>query len=342
FDLAARLDLRPGGRLALVGRSGAGKTSFLRAVAGLAHGTRGRIECGGEVWLDTSAGRSVPAERRRCGYLFQDHALFPHMTAAANVAYPLRALGRRERRAAAHVLLERLGVAHLAGERPAGLSGGERRRVALARALARDPAVLLLDEPLAGLDPGGRAAAAREIARSVEDLDTPVVLVTHDFAEAAAMTGDIAVIDRGRVLQRGSPDDLAARPASEFVAALTGASTLTGTASAGGGGLTLVALDGGGEVLSPDVARGRVAVSIFPWEIALEPGAPGSGSPRNHLAATVTAVTVLGNRARVGLAAPQPLTAEITAASAGELGLRPGIAVTATWKATATRLVPLA
>jgi molybdopterin-binding protein len=150
----------------------------------------------------------------------------------------------------------------------------------------------------------------------------------------------VAIVDRGRLLQEGSPSDLAAAPQSAFVADFTGAVVLTGTAHGAPDGLTHVELDGGGAVTSTDRAAGPVAVSVYPWEIAIEPaGEAPHGSTQNRLAAEVLSVTVVGNRVRLGLAGPQPLAAEITRTSADALGLRPGVRVTASWKAAATRVV---
>jgi molybdate transport system ATP-binding protein len=326
-------DLEVHGVLALAGPSGSGKTTLLRMAAGLARPERGRVTCGGKTWLDTERGVDAPPERRRCGFVFQDHALFPHMTALGNVRYGARG---HERRALG--LLERLGVAHRAAARPRELSGGERQRVALARALATDPAALLLDEPLAALDPRTRAGAGRELADVVAATGVPAIVVTHDFTEASLLADEVAVLDAGRIAQRGTPSQLASSPASGFVADFTGAVVLTGTARPGASGLTRVELDGGGSVESTDAAEGRVAVSIHPWDIALGPLA---GSAHNRLHARVTTVTRLGNRTRVGLAAPQPLTAEITTESAERLALRPGGEVDAVWKAAATRLLAL-
>jgi molybdate transport system ATP-binding protein len=326
--------------LALAGPSGAGKTSVLRVVAGLLAPEHGRVRCGEEVWLDTAAGIDVAPERRRCGYVFQEHALFPHLSAWRNVAYPLRDLSRRERRARAHDLLERFGVGALADARPRTLSGGERQRVAVARALARRPAALLLDEPLSALDARTRAAATRELAAVLRDAGVPALLVTHDFAEAALLGDRVGVVDAGRVVQLGTAAELAASPASAFVADFTGAVVLTGTARAAADGLTRVALDGGGEVTSTGAAHGPVAVGVHPWEIALAPaGAAPGDSAQNRVAVEVVSLTAVGNRVRVGLAAPQPLSAEITEASARRLGLAPGVRAVATWKATSTRLL---
>jgi molybdate transport system ATP-binding protein len=330
------LEVEAGRCLAIAGPSGAGKTTLLRIVAGLAKPVRGRVVCGGETWFDSERGVDVPAERRRTGFVFQDYALFPHMTALANVEF-----GGDGGHAPA--ILERLGIdSATAARKPPALSGGERQRVALARALARDPAVLLLDEPLAALDPRTRAHAARELASTLSTIDVPALLVTHDFTEAATIADEVAILDEGRIVQRGAPSDLGARPGSAFVADFTGAVVLTGIAAAGAGGLTVVALDGGGEAVSTDAGSGRVGVSVHPWDIALEPASAGqAGSARNHVRARVVSVTTIGNRARVALEAPQPLAAEITTASADGLALRPGAEVTATWKATATRLVGL-
>jgi molybdate transport system ATP-binding protein len=165
--------------------------------------------------------------------------------------------------------------------------------------------------------------------------------VTHDFEEAALLGDEVAVLDAGRIVQRGTAAQLAAAPASAFVADLTGAVVLRGRARRDAEGLTRVALEGGGEVVALAAAEGEVAVSVHPWEIALEPpGSAATGSARNRLAVEVTSVTALGNRVRVGLAAPQPLAAELTGASAERLGLAPGGRAVASWKAAATRVLP--
>jgi molybdate transport system ATP-binding protein len=340
--LDVALEVEAGECLAVAGPSGAGKTSVLRVAAGLLRPEHGVVEAAGETWLDTRRGIDVPPERRRCGYLFQEYALFPNLTAWQNVAYPLVGVPRRERRERAMALLERFGVDELADARPRTLSGGERQRVALARALARRPGVLLLDEPLAALDARTRAAALRELGAVLRDVEVPALLVTHDFAEAAQLGDRVGVIDAGRVVQEGTPSELAAAPRSAFVADFTGAVVLTGVARGGADGLTHVELDGGGSVASTDLAEGLVAVSVYPWEIAIEPaGEAPHGSSQNRLAAEVLSITTVGNRVRLGLAAPQPLAAEITSASATALQLRAGTRVTASWKAAATRVVAL-
>jgi molybdate transport system ATP-binding protein len=337
--LDVALSVEAGECLALAGPSGAGKTSVLRVAAGLLRPERGIVRCGEETWLDTERGIDVPPERRGCGYLFQEYALFPHLSAWRNVAY---ALPRERRRERAEELLDRFGLADRGEARPRELSGGERQRVALARALAHEPRALLLDEPLSALDARTRARASRELQATLRDAGVPSVLVTHDFGEAALLGDRVGVLDSGRVVQIGTARELAARPASAFVADLTGAVVLTGIARAGADGLTLVDLDGGGSVSSTDAGSGAVSASVYPWEVALAPlDSTAAGSAQNRLAAEVVSVTHIGSRVRVGLAAGQPLVAEVTEPAVRELSLAPGKRVAATWKAAATRLAAM-
>ncbi|MCW2953546.1 MAG: molybdate transporter, ATPase subunit [Conexibacter sp.] len=348
FALEVALTVEDGRCLALAGPSGAGKTTVLRAIAGVLRPSRGQISCGGQPWLDTDRGIDVAPERRGCGYVFQDYALFGHLSAWRNVAYGLRGVPRAQRRERAVALLARFGMEPHADARPLRLSGGERQRVALARALATEPRALLLDEPLSALDARSRASAGRELAGLLRDLDVPSVLVTHDFMEAALLGDEVAVIDGGRVVQRGTAAQLAAEPASAFVADFTGAAVLTGDVLAARRSeapapepLTRVALDGGGTIATTAAGEGAVAVAVHPWEISIEPaGTVATGSARNHLDVEVISVTAIGNRLRVGLAAPQPLAAEITLDSGEQLALAPGMRVVASWKAAATRLMP--
>ena len=341
--LEVAFDVEQGRCLALAGPSGVGKTTILRLLAGTMVPDRGRIACGERLWVDTASGLSLAPELRGCGYVFQDYALFPHLSVWRNVAYGLRGVDRSRRRAIALELLERFGLADLAGARPATLSGGERQRVALARALAPRPSVLLLDEPLSALDPRARASASRELTAILGSLEVPAVLVTHDFHEAAVLGDEVGVIDGGKVIQRGSASEVAAAPASAFVADFTGAVVLTGRARAardGSDGLTVVDLDGGGVVATTDPGSGRVALSVYPWEVTLgRAPAVAEESAQNRLPARVVSVTSVGNRVRVGLDAGQPLVAEVTGKAAAELRLAVGGEVVAIFKATATRVV---
>jgi molybdate transport system ATP-binding protein len=329
FRLELELDVGRG-TLALVGPSGAGKTSVLRAIAGLLRPERGRIAADGEVWLDTATGIFLRPERRSVGLVFQEYALFPHMTVAENVAY-----AGRER---ADELLELLGIAGLRDARPGELSGGERQRVALARALAREPAVLLLDEPLAALDAHTRARVRAELEDLLARLRLPTLLVTHDFQDAAALAERVGVVVDGRVVQTGSPAELVASPASPFVADFTGGNLLRGTARPTASGLTEVTLADGSRIFSTDLLEGHVGAVVYPWEVAVAREAP-SDSAQNHVAGPIAGLVPVANRVRIRIG---PLTAEITAASVERLGLRPGEPVVASFKATGTRLVPLA
>jgi molybdopterin-binding protein len=313
--------------LALVGPSGAGKTTLLRAIAGLARPERGVVRCAGETWFDAEARVDLRPEQRAVGFVFQDYALFPHLTVAENVRFGGNGDG----------LLERLGIARLADEKPAGLSGGERQRVALARALARDPRVLLLDEPLAALDAHTRAAVRAELRTLLHDLGLPTLLVTHDYGDAAALADRVGVLVDGRLIQLGRPDELIAEPANPFVAEFTGVNLLVGTARARGDGLTEIELADGTRLVSTDRAAGSVGAVVYPWEIALSLEPP-EDSALNHLRAPIASLVPLGNRVRVRLGG---VTAEVTTASAERLGLRVGQSVVATFKATGTRLVRL-
>lgn len=194
------LDVSTPQPLALVGRSGAGKTSILRVIAGVLRPASGTVRCGEQVWLDTARGIDVPADARRCALLHQDDTLFPHLTAWRNVAFGLRDVPRGARREQATELLERFGVAHLADVRPRALSGGERRRVALARALGARPPVLLLDEPFTGLDAATRADVRGAVREALALAGVPAVVVTHDH-EDARMLGAAVVELRDGVLE---------------------------------------------------------------------------------------------------------------------------------------------
>jgi molybdate transport system ATP-binding protein len=338
-ELDVALRVSPGECLALAGPSGAGKTTILRMIAGTETPARGRVTFGDEVWVDHERGVALAPERRRCGYVPQEYALFPHLSAWRNVAYGLRGLGRAERRTRALELLERFGVGERADARPQTLSGGECQRVALARALASEPRVLLLDEPLAALDSRTRAHAARELSGVLRGAGIPSLLVTHEFHEGALLGDRVAVIDRGRVVQEGPAQELAAAPRSAFVAEFTGSVVLTGHAHSDRGSLTVIELDGGGTATAADAGQGPVAISVFPWEITLGlPDEQPHDSAQNRLIARVHSLTILGNRVRVGLEAGQPLVAEVTQAAADELGLRVDLDVSASWKATATRV----
>jgi ABC-type Fe3+/spermidine/putrescine transport system ATPase subunit len=217
------LAVRAGEMVALLGPSGSGKTTLLSAIAGFLPVSAGVIEIDGRVVA--SAGRHVPTESRDLGFVFQAHALWPHLSALDTVAYPLRrqGTGRDAARREASALLERLGIAALASRRPAELSGGEQQRVGLGRALARRARVLLLDEPTANLDAALRATLQDEIADRRRESGAAALYATHDSAEALALADRVALMRAGRIVQVAPPRDVYERPADRWVAGLTGA-----------------------------------------------------------------------------------------------------------------------
>jgi molybdate transport system ATP-binding protein len=279
------------------------------------------------VLFDAETGVDRLPEERRIGFVFQEYALFPHMSVEQNVRY---AGGD-----GVTVVLERFGIAHLAQARPGELSGGERQRVGLARALARRPDVLLLDEPLSALDAHTRAAVRAELRAILDGLDIPVLLVTHDFQDAAVLADRVGVLVEGRVLQTGTAAELIAAPTDAFVASFTGANLLAGRARPGPDGLTEVVLPDGSLVYSVDAADGPVDVAVYPWEVAIARRAPGD-SALNHVRGPIASSVQIGNRVRIQVGS---LVAEVTAASVERLDLREGEQVVASFKAAATRLV---
>ncbi|MFT7712236.1 ABC transporter ATP-binding protein [Clavibacter tessellarius] len=227
FRLDVALRVPAGSTTAVVGPNGAGKSTLLRALAGLAPLTAGRVALDGrelERAGDGDPAMRIPAEGRGIGVVFQDHLLFPHLSALGNVAFGPRAHGvpRADAEGRARALLDRLGIAHLADRHPAALSGGQSQRVALARALVLEPPLLLLDEPMAALDAGTRLDVRDLLADELRRFGGAAVLVTHDPVDALALADRILVLEDGRAVQEGTAADVAARPATGYVARLLG------------------------------------------------------------------------------------------------------------------------
>jgi molybdate transport system ATP-binding protein len=220
IPLDVSLACDPGEVLAIVGPSGSGKSTILRAVAGLYRPKEGRVASGATTWFDAGADVWLPPHRRRVGLVFQNYALFPHLTALRNVVASLGHLPRRERTARAEALLAMVHLEGLEARRPAELSGGQQQRVAVARALARDPEALLLDEPFSAVDRTNRQRLHRELAQLRRTLAMPILLVTHDFDEAAWLADRMCLLDGGHVVQEGPPGEVLARPASVEAARL--------------------------------------------------------------------------------------------------------------------------
>jgi len=222
IPLDVKISCKPGELLALVGPSGSGKTTVLRAIAGLYRPAGGRIVSSGEVWFDATAGTMVAPQQRAAGLVFQDYALFPHLSALDNVKIAMGHVAEPERSAQAAALLARMHLDGLERRLPDQLSGGQRQRVALARALARDPKVLLLDEPFSAVDRMTRERLKEELMSLRRSLEIPILLVTHDLEEAQALADRIAILHGGQTLQTGAPDDVRLRPVSSLVARLMG------------------------------------------------------------------------------------------------------------------------
>jgi molybdate transport system ATP-binding protein len=337
LSLDVPLAAEPGQTVVLLGPNGAGKTTVLRAIAGLLALDEGRVAVDGHVLDDPTSGVWIPTERRPIGYVFQDHALFPHLSAVENVGFGLRARGVRRREAArrSREWLERVGMADNAGARPSALSGGQTQRVALARALVLDPRVLLLDEPLSALDASTRVDTRRELRRHLEAHEGARLVVTHDPVDAMTLGDRVVVLEAGRVVQAGSLTELRERPRSRYVADLVGVNLYRGTADGG-----RIRLSDRGELVAAGHAQGDVFAVVHPRAVALHRREP-EGTPRNVLAGTVDHLDVEGDRVRVIVAGAVPVTAEVTPAAVAELELTAGAAVWASIKATEITAFPV-
>jgi molybdate transport system ATP-binding protein len=221
FVLDVDVAMDPGFTI-VFGPSGAGKTTLLESIAGLGKPDIGRIAIGGTIFFDSERGTEMPVELRKIGYVLQDLALFPHMTAEKNVAYGLVGLPRRERERRTAAILESFRIAHLAPRKPAEISGGERQRVALARALVTVPRVLLLDEPLAGLDAVTKSKIIGDLRAWNDEHRIPVVYVTHHRDEVFALGERVIVLEDGRIAAQGTPHEVMTAPRQELVAQLAG------------------------------------------------------------------------------------------------------------------------
>ena len=338
FRLETELTARPGRVLALLGPNGAGKSTLLRVAAGLLRLDEGQVRLGDRL-LDDAGPTFVEARRRHIGVVFQDHRLFPHLGALDNVAFGPRSagVGRREARERARHWLERLGVAELARRHPRQLSGGQAQRVALARALACEPRALLLDEPLAALDVQTRAEVQGGLREHLAAFAGPTLLVTHDPIEALLLAQDIVVLERGRIVQQGTPAEVTSRPLTPYVARLVGMNLYTGTARD-----HRVALDGGGSLVAADAVDGRVLVALRPSAFTVHTSAPPASSARNIWPARVVSLAPLGDRIRVTAAGEQTATVDVTASAVAELGLAPGSGVWLAAKATDVSAYPAA
>jgi molybdate transport system ATP-binding protein len=325
----------------LFGASGCGKTTVLRCLSGLERPEEGVIQFGSVTWFEASRGVCLPPQERGIGFVFQDYALFPHLTVAGNVGYSLGGLPATERRRRVGELLTRFQLSGQASQRPRQLSGGQQQRVALARALAARPRLLLLDEPLSALDAALREQLRTELRRLLAACDIPVLLVTHDRDEALALGDHLVVMCGGSVRQSGSVLDVFNRPADAEVAKAVRVENLQpgrivgvsdGLATVEVGAARLIALMNGQD--APEVW-----VSIRGEEVILQCDRGATSSVRNALAARVMAVHAGSPLMRIELDAGFPLFAFVTRPACDELGLCPGAVVTALIKAPAVHLI---
>jgi len=330
FDLDVDLSIAPGEVVALLGPNGAGKTSVLRALAGLLTIDAGRIALDGIVLDEPAKAIRMPVEQRPIGVVFQDYLLFPHLSVLENVAFGLRSrgVGRTTATARARSWLDRVGLGLEANRKPGSLSGGQAQRVALVRALATDPTLLLLDEPMAALDASARVELRRELRQHLESFRGVRLLVTHDPVEAMAMADRLIVLEHGRVLQTGSPAEVTQRPRSRYVADLVGVNLFRGTARH-----DVITISGGGSLTAVGVADGNVFAVVHPRTVALYRARP-DGTPRNVWEGRATDLDLQGDRVRVRLQGSPSIVAEVTPAAVRELGLDRGDQVWIGVKAT--------
>lgn len=340
-EIRLRLPLNPPSVVILFGPSGSGKTTLLRCLAGLEQPDDGSIRFDGERWLDVREGIVRSPQARALGYMSQDYALFPHCTVAGNLAFGLGTLSRAERHQRITETLKLLHIEDLADRRPAQLSGGQQQRVALARAIVRRPRLLLLDEPLSALDAPTRVRLCGELRGLLERLAIPAMVVTHDWAEALALGDSMVVMNHGRMVQTGTPQEVFTRPLDAEVARVVGVETVLpgrvveeaeGLVTVEVGGLRLAAI--GSEGLAQDVF-----VCIRAEDVVLEPAQSGVTSARNHLLGHVTDIQSVGALAKVRVDCGFLLTALVTRSSLLDLGLQPGVPVKAAVKAGAIHLI---
>jgi molybdate transport system ATP-binding protein len=308
IPLAASFACAPGEVLALVGPSGSGKSTILRAIAGAYRPRHGSVTVNGEAWFSGAGGVCLPPHRRAVGMVFQSYALFPHMTAQGNVVAAMGHLAPAERATRARRLLELVHLAGLEQRRPAELSGGQQQRVAVARALAREPEVLLLDEPFSAVDKATRQRLYREIAELRRVLSMPVILVTHDLDEATMLADRMTVLHRGRTLQTGTPEEVTTKPVSAEVARLVDLRNLfTGTVAGQDpqGGHTIIAWAGMRieAAARADVPTGEDVAWVVPdgFVVLHRRDRPSRGEHENPVPGTVEAMLVIGQTAHLSL-----------------------------------------
>jgi len=302
--------LPPGSFFTLLGPSGCGKTTTLRCIAGLEQPQRGSIRLGSDVVFDAASRVNMPLDRRNFGMVFQSYAIWPHLTVFENVAFPLRvSQDRRYDKASIRAMVDEalstVGLAKLADRSATRLSGGQQQRVALARAIVRRPRLLMLDEPLSNLDAVLREEMRMELKRLQQQLGITTVYVTHDQSEALEMSDTIAVLNRGRLVQLGTPQELYFNPSDAFVAGFMGSPNILGASPPGmigGDGLAAVTLTDGRSIVCrfphPLNANEAVAVSVRAETINVVSPAVALREGHNRLPGTVITTGFQGEHVR--------------------------------------------
>jgi molybdate transport system ATP-binding protein len=340
FQLDLSFQVAPGETLTIVGRSGAGKSTCLHAVAGLVRPSSAHVALGEELWCDTERNVDRPPHRRRVGFVHQDFALFPHLTVLENVLYGAHArrLASESAHSKAHDWMDRLGIAPFALRSVRELSGGERQRVALARALVSGAGVLLLDEPFGSLDASTRNTVRQQLGGFLRSVRLPTVLVTHDAIDALALGDRIAVLEDGRIVQIGPSAELLARPRSSFVAELFGLNFYRGALSSGAGLREVVTQSAVFHVLAAELS-GSVLLSFPPSAVTLSLHRP-QGSAQNAFQGVVSEIVPLPERTRVTLDCGFAIAADIAREAVTTLKLARGQVLWAAVKATAIHVDP--
>jgi len=328
----------------LFGASGAGKTTILRALAGLERLDSGRIVFRDRVWADAAKRIHVPPQTRAVGYLFQDYALFPHLNVRRNIAFGIRSLGTNEQEQHVREISRLFQVEELLERMPSQLSGGQLQRVALARALVRSPELLLLDEPLSALDAPTRDRVRGELTRLLRTIEVPTVLVTHDWMDALSLGDELVVLSRGSVLQTGAPREVFARPLHTDVADVVGMETLVSghVISRGDGSVRIQAERAELIAADPQDGHNSYFVGIRGENVTLETGRPGQSSARNHLQGVIKEIVPAGALWRVTMDVGFDLVALLTHTAIEDMRLEQGSTVFAAFKAAAVHLIPKA
>jgi len=342
FDVDVSLGADRGEIIALIGPNGSGKSTVLQAIAGLIMPQWAQLTLAGRVLQERGTVSRVPPHRRRIGLMGQDPLLFPHLTVLENVAFGPRSSGasRSAARTAARHWLERLDLAQLADRRPAELSGGQRQRAALARALAAEPDLLLLDEPLAAADVRTAGEIRQLLREHLRAAGQTTVVVTHEVLDAAVLADRVLVMSQGRVVDAGRTSRMLTEPGTEFGAALAGLNLIIGTATADArlrtdDGIVVAGL------AETSLQPGLPASAVFsPASVAVSPLAPG-GSPRNQWPGLVLAAEPAPSAVRLRIALTGSdivLAADVTPAAVAALPLTAGADVHVEVKATQVRL----